>query len=340
MYGLLKQLLFTFPPETAHNITLSGIHYVSKLGLRLSNPIPEEQGVEVWGIHFPNRVGLAAGLDKNGIVGCNWRTFGFGFAEIGTVTPVAQDGNPKPRLFRLKKDESIINRMGFNNKGVEFMVENLVKQTECSAFPIGGNIGKNKSTPNDRAYEDYLICLKKLIPHVSYITVNISSPNTPGLRDLQTKSEVKFLMEHLIRERNSLGYRKKPILVKIAPDLDSNAHIALIEGAIEGGADGIISCNTTLSRDGLLTMASKIATVGAGGLSGKALFNKSLFMLNQTVKITEGKIPVIGVGGIHSLESAKAMFDAGAILIQLYTGFVYGGPPLVKDIVRGIRDIK
>jgi dihydroorotate dehydrogenase len=281
---------------------------------------------EVFGIHFPNPVGLAAGFDKDAKLFRELSNFGFGFIEIGTVTPKPQGGNPKPRLFRLKIDKGIINRMGFNNEGVEAAAKRLKRNKNII---IGGNIGKNKTTPNNNAQEDYLICFDVLFDVVDYFVVNVSSPNTPNLRDLQEKEPLTALLNTLQKQNNSKP-KRKPILLKIAPDLSDTQLSDIIDIVQVTKIDGVIATNTTLSRDGL--KSNETLTSQSGGLSGKPLTKRSTEVIRYLHTHSKGAFPIVGVGGIHTPSDAKEKLDAGASLIQLYTGFVYEGPASVCNI--------
>ena len=331
MYKLLiRPILFQFDPEKVHYFTFSLIRFVSKIpgfswifrSLYLVNDKRLE--TEVFGLKFPNPVGLAAGFDKNAVLYKELSNFGFGFIEIGTLTPVGQDGNPKKRLFRLKEDAAIINRMGFNNGGVKEAVEELKKN---KGVLIGGNIGKNKLTPNENATQDYEICFEALFDYVDYFVVNVSSPNTPNLRELQEKEPLKQLLNTL-QNKNLAKPKQKPILLKIAPDLTDSQLLDIIEIVNETKIAGVIATNTTLSREGLQS-ENKIEI---GGLSGKPLTNRSTEVIRFLSEKSNKSFPIIGVGGIHSAQDAIEKLEAGASLIQLYTGFIYEGPKLVKDI--------
>ncbi len=284
---------------------------------------------EVFGLKFKNRVGLAAGFDKNAQYIDELACLGFGFIEIGTVTPRPQPGNPKPRLFRLKKDSAIINRMGFNNDGVDKVIERLKKRK--SNIIIGGNIGKNKVTPNEKAVSDYEICFNKLFDHVDYFVVNVSSPNTPNLRDLQEKEPLTKLLQRL-QDLNNEKSKQKPILLKIAPDLTNEQLDDIVEIVQATKIAGVIATNTTISRDKLKTEKRKIEIIGNGGLSGKPVKTRSKEVVNYLKEKSNNAFPIIGVGGIHSTADAKEKLDAGADLIQLYTGFIYEGPALITQI--------
>lgn len=321
-----------FDPEWVHYLSFSSIrliHYIPFMGLilrRFYNIKSTSLSREVFGITFPNPVGLAAGFDKDAKLYKELSNFGFGFIEIGTVTPKPQPGNPKPRLFRLKKDKGIINCMGFNNSGVEAAVKRLRRNKQVI---IGGNIGKNKITPNEKAQDDYLHCFDALFDVVDYFVVNVSSPNTPNLRDLQEKKPLTALLNTL-QKRNDSHSKRKPILLKIAPDL-SNAQLSdIIDIVVETKIDGVIATNTTLSREGLTS--DKTLIEQPGGLSGKPLTKRSTEVIRYLHNQSKGAFPIIGVGGIHSPEDAKEKLEAGASLIQLYTGFVYEGPAAVRNI--------
>jgi dihydroorotate dehydrogenase len=288
---------------------------------------------KVFGIEFDNPVGLAAGFDKNAFMFNDLAYCGFGFIEIGTVTPLGQPGNEKPRLFRLKEDAGIINRMGFNNDGVDNALKNLkIKKTKLI---IGGNIGKNKSTPNEKATQDYIKSFNALFDVVDYFVVNVSSPNTPNLRALQEREPLTELLKSLQLE-NAKQAERKPILLKIAPDLTDAQLDDIIEIVQEVRLDGVIATNTTISRDGLKTSNDRIESIGAGGLSGKPVKARSTEVIRYLATKSNKAFPIVGVGGIHSAEDALEKMDAGADLVQLYTGFVYEGPKLVKDINKAI----
>ncbi len=287
----------------------------------------------VFGLHFKNPVGLAAGFDKNASWVDELSTLGFGFIEIGTVTPKPQLGNDKPRLFRLVEDEAIINRMGFNNEG-SMAAANLLRKRKSKVI-VGGNIGKNKLTENDDAVYDYLKAFNDLYPYVDYFVVNVSSPNTPGLRDLQEKDPLKYILKSLQRD-NGRKSKHKPILLKIAPDLTNNQLDDIVEIVQETRIAGVIATNTTISREGLKADNEQVTQIGAGGLSGKPLTNRSTEVIRYLHQKSNGAFPIIGVGGIHSAEDAIEKLQAGASLIQLYSGFIYEGPSLAKEICKGI----
>lgn len=334
MFALIRKFLFLFPAETAHYLTLNLLKTLIKVpGFSLFLPKKVINPCEFAGIKFPNPVGLAAGFDKNAKYLEVMKALGFGHVEIGTVTPKPQDGNPKPRLFRLKADHAIINRMGFNNDGVE-VIKNRLKDRPSDLI-VGGNIGKNKVTPNENAIDDYLICFRELYAYVDYFTVNVSSPNTPGLRELQDKEPLTFLLKTLIAERVKLELsqgKKLPVFLKIAPDLTQSQLDDIIALSVDSGIDGIVSSNTTLSREGLKS-PSELQNE-TGGLSGKPVKQKADEVLEYLCKGLEGKIPVMGVGGIHSSGDAKDKFEKGAGMVQLYTGFIYEGPKLVNEVAK------
>ncbi len=291
------------------------------------------------GIDFPNPIGLAAGFDKDAKLYSELSALGFGFIEVGTITPKPQPGNDKPRLFRLPKDSAIINRMGFNNHGVEQMVINLKKNN--SRVIIGGNIGKNKNTPNENAVKDYIICFESLFNVVDYFVVNVSSPNTPGLRALQEKEPLLKILNALQILNNQLAIeyskKRKPVLLKIAPDLTNEQLDEIVEVLHDSGLDGVIATNTTISRENLNSDAQEIARIGAGGLSGKPLAKRSTEVIKYLAERSDKKFIIIGVGGIHSETDAIEKLNAGADLIQLYTGFIYEGPALIQRIKKRLK---
>lgn len=335
---IIKPILFKKSPEKAHYFTfrwikrllrIPGVYGIVKASCRVKN-----EPTTLWGIDFPSKVGLAAGFDKDALLFDELSAFGFGFIEIGTVTPKPQEGNEKPRLFRLPEDEALINRMGFNNQGVDAAVERLKKKKRN--LVIGGNIGKNKITPNEDAVIDYLICFEKLFPYVDYFVVNVSSPNTPGLRELQEKEPLTKLLKALV-EKNNKKEQSKPILLKIAPDLTIPQVDDIIDIISITSIDGLIVSNTTIDRSSLKTSSEKVRSIGAGGLSGKPVKSKSTELIQYIHDHSKGKIPIIGVGGIHSPEDALEKIKAGASLVQIYTGFIYEGPGLVKRINKILR---
>lgn len=339
MYAIIKFFLFKFSPEKAHyfsafwmKILLKTpvISSLIKKSFKVENPILSRQ---LFGLTFPNPVGLAAGFDKNASMFEDLWAFGFGFIEIGTVTPKAQAGNEQPRLFRLVDDEAVINRMGFNNDGVNIVAERLKNRN--SKLIIGGNIGKNKITPNEKATDDYLLCFNALYDVVDYFVVNVSSPNTPNLRDLQEKEPLKELLNRLMIENNS-KIKTKPVLLKIAPDLNDSQLDDIIEIVSETKIDGVIATNTTISRANLSTPKDRVEEIGMGGLSGKPLSKRSTEVIRYLSTKSNKSFPIIGVGGIHSVEDALEKLNAGASLIQLYTGFIYEGPSLIKKINQAL----
>ena len=338
MYQLIKPLLFLFAPERAHTITTRLLHIVLKLplGKQLVRSLFDFQHANlekvVFGIKFKNPVGLAAGFDKNAELIDDFSHLGFGFIEIGTITPKGQPGNPQPRLFRLPEDAALINRMGFNNDGVEMAVERL--KTRNSDIIVGGNIGKNKITPNEKALDDYLACYKALYAYVDYFVVNVSSPNTPGLRELQEKKPLTDLLQALQTE-NGKSPKPKPILLKIAPDLSDAQLDDIIEITQSLQLDGLIVSNTTIDRNNLKTKDSTIDEIGPGGLSGAPVLAKSTYVLRY-IKNKLPSVPIIAVGGIMSSADAIEKIKAGADLVQLYSGLVYEGPALIKKINKAI----
>jgi dihydroorotate dehydrogenase len=355
MYKFLRSLLFLFSPETAHSISMGLLKWFCSIGFlkKMFSKIFTYPSlpVHLFGLTFKNPVGLGAGFDKNAKYLKELEALGFGFVEIGTVTPLAQPGNDKPRVFRLVKDKALINRMGFNNEGVELIAERLKKwkeaqqrDTNSSLAPdsyrdhhlrmiIGGNIGKNKITPNEDAWKDYEICFKALHPYVDFFVVNVSSPNTPGLRALQEKESLKKILTHL-QNLNSGFEIQKPILLKIAPDLESEQIDDVIDLAKEINLDGLVATNTTVSRDQLQTPNSRLQTIGAGGLSGKPLQKRSTEIVQYIRNKTDNKIPILASGGIFNGRDAKEKINAGASLVEVWTGFIYEGPFIVKRICK------
>lgn len=289
----------------------------------------------LFGVHFKNPVGLAAGFDKDAKLIDELSCFGFGFIEIGTLTPRPQPGNDKPRLFRLPQDSALINRMGFNNLGVLAAVERL-KRGKADVV-IGGNIGKNKDTPNDKAFSDYMECFEALYPYVDYFVVNVSSPNTPGLRELQDKEPLKRLLMH-VKGLSKSKEKVKPVLLKIAPDLTQSQLDDIVEILKETKTDGVIATNTTISRDGLQTLPEEVSQLGAGGLSGKPLTKRATEVIAYLRKALGQGYPIIGVGGIMTVEDAIEKLEAGADLVQIYTGFIYEGPAFVKRINKAVKN--
>ncbi|MFP4138124.1 MAG: quinone-dependent dihydroorotate dehydrogenase [Halomonas sp.] len=335
MYSLARSLLFRLDAETAHGLALRGLDLAGRLGLaaRLGGCV--EDPVELMGLRFPNRVGLAAGLDKNADHLDALGALGFGFVEVGTVTPRPQPGNPRPRLFRLPEAGAIINRMGFNNAGVDHLVAR-VRATRYNGV-IGINIGKNLSTPVERAVDDYLACLQKVHAHAHYITVNISSPNTPGLRNLQFGEHLDALLSALREAGTRLDRqsgRRVPLAVKIAPDMDAEAVGLVARCLADNAIDAVIATNTTVAREGVVGLAH---AEEAGGLSGRPVFEASNAVIRE-LRRRLPELPIVGVGGIDSGEAALAKRRAGADLVQLYSGFIYRGPALVGECARALRD--
>lgn len=347
MYTILRSVLFWFSPEWVHYFSMNclrvlcAVPFVKKMMARSFGVDNSVLNKELFGLHFKNPVGLAAGFDKNALYLNELEALGFGFVEIGTVTPKPQDGNEKPRLFRLPKDKALINRMGFNNHGVKAVAERL-RQWQITAgksansrsrLIIGGNIGKNKITANEDAWRDYEICFKELFDCVDYFVVNVSSPNTPGLRELQEKDSLRKILSHLqtINRQNNIP---KPLLLKIAPDLTREQIDDVIDLAMEIRLDGLVAANTTINRSGLTTNDARLTAIGAGGLSGKPLTARATEIVQYIHQKTNGSIPVIASGGIFTAADAKEKINAGAALVQVWTGFIYEGPAIVKRICQ------
>lgn len=336
MYPILRKILFFFDPERVHYFTMNTLSMLLKMGFMRRRFIHyyliEDQKLmtRAFGLDFKNPVGVAAGFDKNAKYINELSHCGFGFVEVGTLTPKGQEGNPKKRLFRLKRDEAIINRMGFNNDGVEVATKHL-KKARKNGVLVGGNIGKNKLTPNEKANDDYLICFEQLFDYVDYFVVNVSSPNTPNLRALQEREPLEKLLSTLVIVNNKKA-NPKPILLKIAPDLSNEQLDDIVEIVLSTKIHGLIATNTTISRSNLVTPSDWVDKIGAGGLSGKPLLSRSTEVIKYIHQKSNGAIPIIGVGGIHSAEDAIEKIKAGAVLIQLYTGFIYEGPALIKRI--------
>lgn len=332
---ILRPLLFSMEPERAHHLTMALAHFGYRLpffgSLAGTGSAPKDARLErvKMGLTFPNPVGLAAGFDKDARYLSILEKMGFGFLELGTVTPRPQSGNPKPRLFRLPQDRALINRMGFNNDGVEAMAQRLERR-QPGAVILGGNIGKNKDTPNEEAYKDYRVCFERLYDLADYFVVNVSSPNTPGLRSLQEKEPLRKILLSL-QEVNA-ARRSKPIALKIAPDMEKEQIEEVCELALETQLAGLVLTNTTIARDGLHTTPQQLAEIGAGGLSGKPVFKRSNEVLSIARRSLPESICLIGVGGIQSPEDALEKMRLGADLVQVYTGFVYYGPELPADI--------
>jgi dihydroorotate dehydrogenase len=335
LYSLARAALFRLDPEVAHDVTLKSLARLGPAAAMLGAGESRHEARQVMGLAFPNPVGLAAGLDKNGEYIDALAALGFGFVEIGTVTPRPQPGNPKPRLFRLVEEEAIINRLGFNNHGVERLLANVARASYRGI--LGINIGKNFDTPIERAAEDYLACLDAVYGAASYVTVNISSPNTKNLRDLQSPERLGELLAAIVQRGEALARRqgrRKPIAVKIAPDLDDEQIAAIAALALEHRVDALIATNTTIARD---EVAAQPLSAEPGGLSGRPLFRRSTAVLAKLSAALGGKIPLIGVGGILSGADARAKIDAGAALVQMYTGFIYKGPSLIAAARRALR---
>jgi dihydroorotate dehydrogenase len=345
MYQLIRKFLFCFDAEKVHYFSMNTLSFFCKFPLiknflkRKFKPAEDDLSRNILGLTFSNPIGLAAGFDKNAKYLNELETLGFGFVEIGTVTPLPQDGNPKPRLFRLPKDKALINRMGFNNDGVKVVAERLRKykiqntkyESPTSSLIIGGNIGKNKITANEDAWKDYEICFNELHDAVDYFVVNVSSPNTPGLRDLQQKDSLRKILTHL-QKINTTKNIQRPLLLKISPDLSQADLDDIIDLAVEINLDGLVAANTTIGRKNLITLQSEIEKMGAGGLSGKPLKEAS----DQITAYIRSRtsIPVISSGGIFTAADAKEKFDHGATLVQVWSGFIYEGPAIVKKILK------
>lgn len=334
-YRLLREALFLLDAETSHNLSLQAMHWGERFHLSgLYRDKIADKPLQAMGLHFANPIGLAAGLDKNGDYIDALGDLGFGFIEIGTITPRPQPGNPKPRLFRLTAHDAIINRMGFNNKGVEHLVRQVEKRKYKGV--LGINIGKNADTPVEKAGSDYLLGLERVYAHADYITVNLSSPNTPGLRSLQIGDALKKLVNELSDRKAALSTRHRknvPLVIKISPDMSAEEVQHLASVALECGIDGLIATNTTLARE---QVQDSVYAGEAGGLSGKPVFDSSTRVLRELKKSVDGKMCLLGVGGVRSAETAVEKFSAGADLIQLYTGFIYRGPELLGEIRRAL----
>lgn len=336
LYELVRPFLFALDAETVHDLAIAGLRIAHALHLPVACTAPAARPVRVMGLEFPNRIGLAAGLDKNGECIEGLAALGFGHIEIGTVTPRPQPGNPKPRLFRLPERQAIINRMGFNNHGVDALIAN-VRRAAYQGI-LGINIGKNFATPIERAVDDYLACLRKVYAYAGYVTVNISSPNTQNLRQLQGESELDGLLGPLKREQEALAQqhgRYVPLALKIAPDLDEAQILTIADALRRHRIDAVIATNTTISRESV----EHLACAGeAGGLSGAPLFEKATTVLGALSRYLGSEIPLIGVGGVMNGKSARGKLEAGAQLVQLYTGLIYRGPGLVQEAIEATRD--
>jgi dihydroorotate dehydrogenase len=339
MYSFFRNLLFLLPPERVHYLLMVPLEWICKLGFVkkiISKAFaPLSKPVTVMGLDFINPIGLAAGFDKNARFLNALQALGFSHVEIGTVTPKPQAGNPKPRLFRLPADKALINRMGFNNYGASVIAKNLKKylnKNPNSKLIIGGNIGKNKDTPNEQAVSDYEICFKALQPLVHYFVVNVSSPNTPGLRLLQNKESLLQIWNQL----QLLNESQKPILLKIAPDLDAENIQEIVDLVNQGAYHGLVISNTTLDRSNLKTNQDKLIQINNGGLSGKPLLQKSNYLLQTISQGLKRQVPIIGSGGVFTANDANAKLERGASLVQVWTGFIYQGPAIVKSIMKGL----
>jgi dihydroorotate dehydrogenase len=348
MYPFIRGILFLLEPEKAHHLSMKLLKWINRSPLSFILRIfrTEHKALErnVFGLRFANPVGLGAGFDKNAQYLSELQALGFGFVEIGTVTPLPQPGNEKPRLFRLPKDRALINRMGFNNAGVDTIAANIRRWRESdkgkkSKMIIGGNIGKNKVTSNEDAWKDYVVCFEKLFDHVDYFVVNVSSPNTPGLRELQQKSSLLKIFGE-IGNINKSKKHPKPVLLKIAPDLAEEDLIDIVSACGEMDISGLVISNTTVSREGLLTSSEPLLKIGAGGLSGAPLKSRSSQLLEFFLDKTAGKISVIASGGILTSSDAMERLNAGASLVQVWTGFVYEGPSIVKKILKHLKTEK
>ena len=345
MYKILRTILFLFPTERVHYFSMNWLKFLCSIGFfrkALTNyffPSGSTHSFELFRLNFKNRIGLGAGFDKNARYLRELETLGFGYVEVGTVTPKAQPGNDKPRLFRLPKDKALINRMGFNNDGVNVVVERLRafgarnQNTGHRKLIIGGNIGKNKSTPNEDAWKDYETCFRGLFDCVDYFVVNVSSPNTPGLRELQEKESLRKILSNLQTINKSYS-KPKPLLLKIAPDLTKEQIDDVIDLALEIKLDGLVATNTTISREGLETPKEKLENIGMGGLSGLPLKERSTEIIAYISKRTNGQVPIIGSGGIFTNKDVQEKINAGASLVQVWTGFIYEGPGIVKKILN------
>ncbi|MEX2414559.1 MAG: quinone-dependent dihydroorotate dehydrogenase [Paenibacillaceae bacterium] len=346
-HHVAKPILFRMDPETAHHWTIGGLSTIGQIpgGTGLLNMMygvqeTPELSMDLWGMRFPHPIGLAAGLDKNGQAIRAFSSIGFGFVEVGTVTPKPQPGNDLPRLFRLSQDEALINRMGFNNLGAEYLAKQLahIQRLKQQRIPIAVNIGKNKLTSNETAMNDYIACIRILYPYGDFFVVNISSPNTPDLRKLQHGAELRQLLEAVTQEmevQKEKYQRQLPILVKIAPDLVDDELEQVVETLSASRISGIIATNTTLSRDGLTHQNSR----ETGGMSGKPLAKRSTEVIRSIYKLTGGRMPIIGVGGIFTAEDAYEKIRAGASLIEIYTALIYRGPGVIREITNGLSQL-
>jgi dihydroorotate dehydrogenase len=342
MYNIIRNFLFLFDPEKVHYFSMNGLKFICKIGfikVILKKSFQSKNPKSILGLNFLNPVGLGAGFDKNAAYLTELETLGFGFVEIGTVTPKPQDGNEKPRLFRLPKDKALINRMGFNNDGVEVIANRLSawrKNNPNTTLIIGGNIGKNKITENEDAWKDYEICFNGVFDYVDYFVVNVSSPNTPGLRALQEKDALKNIFS-VLQKSNQSRKNPKKILLKIAPDLTIEQVNDIIDLSVEINLDGLIVSNTTIDRSDLITDKNSIEKIGVGGLSGLPVKSKSTELIKYINTKTDDKLCIIGSGGIFNGKDAKDKIEAGASLVQVWTGFVYEGPSIAKRISNFLK---
>jgi dihydroorotate dehydrogenase len=341
MYPLLRQILFRLDPEQAHRLTIHTLARLPGISRLVTGPISASPAMQqtLWGLKFSHPIGLAAGLDKDGIAIDGLLACGFSFLEVGTVTPRPQPGNPRPRLFRLPEDEALINRMGFNNQGAAALRRNLLRRRRPGV--IGVNCGRNKTTPNEQAAADYLEVMETVYPLADYIVINVSSPNTPGLRDLQAEEALIPLVRQVLDRRDALyqantalAPHRPPVLVKLSPDLADEALVLLAERLAEAGVDGLIATNTTIRRDGLTAPAR----TESGGLSGRPLKSRSTEVIRLLYAALEGRVPIIGCGGVSSAADAYEKICAGASLVQIYSGFIYKGPRLIQEIIRGLEN--
>ena len=334
-YKIARSLLFKLDAEKAHDVSINGLRALQSLGLTpLLEPNLKNNPINIMGLNFPNRIGLAAGLDKSGQCINGFGSMGFGFVEVGTITPRPQSGNPKPRLFRLKEHNAIINRMGFNNPGIENAIDNIIKSSKDYSGIVGVNIGKNKITPNAEALDDYMKGLRSFYNIADYIAVNVSSPNTSGLRELQSPEYAKKLISPLMKERDLLSHQYEkivPIAVKLDPDMQRDQIMALAELFLELKIDAVIATNTTVSRD---KVQDHNLSQELGGLSGKPLHSQSNDAIHNFKNSLNDEIPIIGVGGILSKKDAEEKIEAGAKLLQIYTGLIYRGPALIREIAE------
>lgn len=334
-YKIARSLLFKLDAEKAHDVSINGLRALQSLGLTpLLEPNLKNNPINIMGLNFPNRIGLAAGLDKSGQCINGFGSMGFGFVEVGTITPKPQSGNPKPRLFRLKEHNAIINRMGFNNPGIEKAIDNIIKSSKGYGGVVGINIGKNKITPNAQALDDYMKGLRSFYNIADYIAVNVSSPNTSGLRELQSPEYAKKLISPLMKERDLLSHQYEkivPIAVKLDPDMQQDQIMALAELFLELKIDAVIATNTTVSRD---KVQDHNLSQELGGLSGKPLHSQSNDAIHNFKNSLNDEIPIIGVGGILSKKDAEEKIEAGAKLLQIYTGLIYEGPALIRELVE------